>query len=224
MSKTLVAVAAACLLGSVMGAAQAARVTGAQAARSLTSTVPSKTANRQVQPLVDGTRRGIRLDARPGDGVAWWPEAVFGDCTIDVDLRGKDVQQQSFLGVALHGFDERTFDDVYFRPFNFRADDAVRRGHSVQFESHPDFAWDKLRAEHPDQYERGLPAPSDPNGWFHARIVLAYPSVRVFVDQIAAPVMDIKQIGERKSGWIGVWVGNGSDGQFANLSVTPAQK
>jgi hypothetical protein len=180
--------------------------------------------NRQARPLTDGARHGVELDARQGEGIAWWPDATFGDCTIDVDLRGKDVQQQSFLGIAFHGVDEKTFDNVYFRPFNFTADDAARRGHSVQYESHPGFTWEKLRADHPDQYERSIPAPPDPNAWFHARIVVAYPAVRVFVNGGSSPVMDLKQLSDRATGWIGVWVGNNSDGRFANLSVTPAAK
>ena len=195
----------------------------AQAARTLTSAMPAKIANRQMQPLTDGTRRGLSLDAHEGDGIAWWPDAACGDCTIEIDLRGKDVQQQSFLGVAFHGVDEKTFDDVYFRPFNFRATDPARQSHSLQYESHPGFTWDKLRADRPDQFERAIQPPPDPNAWFHARIVLAYPAVRVFVNGSTTPAMDLKQLSDRKTGWIGVWVGNNSDGQFANLTVTPAR-
>jgi len=216
------AVLAIVLLGSPAKGV-AARGQAPQGPRTLTSSVPPRTANRQVQPLTDGARRGISLDARAGEGLAWWPDAVFGDCTIDVDLRGKDVQQQSFLGVAYHGVDDRTFDNVYFRPFNFRATDPVRQSHSVQYEAHPGFTWDKLRADHPDQYERAIPSAPDPNGWFHARIVVAFPSLRVFVNGGATPVMDLKQLSDRKTGWIGVWAGNNSDGQFANLTVTPAK-
>jgi hypothetical protein len=198
-------------------------VVAAPAAQVLTSTMPSKIANRQMQPLSDGPRRGVQLDAHEGDGLAWWPESSFGDGTIELDLRGKDVLQQSFLGVAFHGVDEKTFDDVYFRPFNFAAADPARKAHSVQYESHPGFTWDILRADHPDQYERAISTPPDPNGWFHVRLVVASPVVRVFVDQIAVPVMEVTQLSHRKTGWVGVWVGNNSDGQFANVRVTPAR-
>jgi hypothetical protein len=207
------------LLSCLEGAATAP----AQAARTLTAAMPAKITNRQMQPLTDGARQGVRLDAREGEGLAWWPDAVFGDCTIEVDLRGKDVQQQSFLGVAFHGVDDKTFDNVYFRPFNFRATDPARQSHSVQYESHPGFTWDKLRAERPDQFERAIQPPPDPNAWFHVRIVVAYPAVRVFVNESTAPAMDLKQLSDRRTGWVGVWVGNNSDGQFANLTVTPAK-
>jgi hypothetical protein len=223
MNRVIHLLAGAIALTIVFGSIEGAATAPAQAARTLTTAMPSKSTNRQMQPLTDGTRHGVLLDAREGEGLAWWPDATFGDCTIDVDLRGKDVLQQSFLGIAFHGVDDKTFDDVYFRPFNFKASDAARQAHSVQYESHPEFTWDKLRADRPDQFERAIPSPPDPNGWFHARIVLVFPTVRVFVNEGTTPVMDLKQLSDRKTGWIGVWVGNNSDGQFANLTVTPAK-
>ena len=192
-----------------------------QSGRTLTSAPPSKVSNRQMTPLDEGGRHGLRLDAREGDGVAWWPDVPFGNGTIELDIRGKDVLQQSFVGVAFHGVDETTFDAVYFRPFNFRSDDPIRQSHAVQYVSHPTYTWNKLRTERPNQFEQPVAPPPDPNQWFHARVVVAFPSVRVFVNDIAAPVLDIRQLSDRKTGWVGVWVGNSSDGAFANLTVTP---
>lgn len=192
------------------------------AGRTLTSTMPANVSNRAMQPLTDASRRGLTLDAKPGDGVAWWPEAQFGNGTIELDVRGKNAPQQSFVGVAFHGDDDKTFDAVYFRPFNFKAADAAARSHSAQYVSHPTYTWNKLRAERPDQFEGAIPSPPDPDGWFHVRVVIAFPSVKVFVNDIAAPVLDVKQLSERKTGWVGVWVGNNSDGAFANLTIRPA--
>ena len=190
--------------------------------QTLTSAPPPKVSNRQMTPLDEGARHGLRLDAHEGDGVAWWPDIQFSNGTIELDIRGKDVQQQSFVGVAFHGLNETTFDAVYFRPFNFKSDDPVRRSHAVQYVSHPTYTWNKLRTERPNQFEQPVAPPPDPNQWFHARVVIAFPSVRVFVNDAAAPALDIKQLSDRKTGWVGVWVGNGSDGAFANLTVTPA--
>jgi hypothetical protein len=191
-------------------------------AQTLTSTTPPKVSNRQMTPLDEGARHGLRLDAHEGDGVAWWPDVQFSNGTIELDIRGKDILQQSFVGVAFHGLNETTFDAVYFRPFNFKSDDPVRRSHAVQYVSHPTYTWNKLRTERPSQFEQPVAPPPDPNQWFHARVVIAFPSVRVFVNDAAAPALDIKQLSDRKTGWVGVWVGNGSDGAFANLTVTPA--
>jgi hypothetical protein len=46
--------------------------------------------------------------------------------------------------------------------------------------------------------------------------------VRVFVDGNEQPSLEVKQLSTRKSGWVGLWVGNGSNGEFANLEVVPA--
>jgi hypothetical protein len=39
------------------------------------------------------------------------------------------------------------------RPTNGRADDQVRRNHSTQYISYPDFPWYRLREETPGMYE-----------------------------------------------------------------------
>jgi hypothetical protein len=93
--------------------------------------------NLNISVLKDGARKGIRLT----NGVAYLPGIEFSNGAIELDLRGKDVQQQSFLGVAFHGLDDKTVDLIYFRPFNFRPDDAARRLRAVQYVSHPTYTW-----------------------------------------------------------------------------------
>jgi hypothetical protein len=183
----------------------------------------TKVFNRQMAPLTDGSRKGLQLDERDGDGLAWWPGTMLADGVIELEVRGKDLMQKSFVGVAFHGQDEKTFDAIYFRPFNFKSDDPVRRSHGVQYVSHPTYTWDKLRAERPNQFEHEVSTPPDPNEWFHARVVIKHPSVRVFVNDQTAPCLEVTQLSDRKRGWVGVWVGNGSAGSFANVKVTPAQ-
>jgi glyoxylase-like metal-dependent hydrolase (beta-lactamase superfamily II) len=117
--------------------------------------------------------------------------------------------------------DWTTLDAVYFRPFNFRGADAERRSHSVQYVSHPGNTWQRLRTERPGQFEQAIDPPPDPNGWFHARIVLAGGRVEVFVNGSAKPSLAVPDLGAARSGGVALWVGNGSDGAFANLSITP---
>jgi len=45
---------------------------------------------------------------------------LFKEGIIDIDLRGKDVFLQSFLGIAFDVTDNNHYEAVYFRPFNFR--------------------------------------------------------------------------------------------------------
>ena len=175
--------------------------------------------NRTATSLQDGSRTGIRLSASAGDGVAFLPGIEFSNGTIELDLRGKDVLQQSFVGVAFHGVDGTTFDAVYFRPFNFKADDPARHAHAVQYVSHPTYTWDKLRAEQPGKYEQPVSPPPDPNGWFHVRVVIAAPQVKVFVNEAKEPSLVVTQLSDRRKGRVGLWVGNNSAGDFANLTI-----
>jgi len=177
--------------------------------------------NRALTVAREGERVVARLDARGGDGGVLFEDALVGEGVIEVDLRGKDVAQQSFLGIAFHMVDWTTFDAVYFRPFNFRAADKERRSHAVQYVSHPANTWQKLRSEQPGRFEGAIEPPPDPNAWFHARIVLARGKVEVFVNRAAAPSLIVDDLGGRRSGAVGLFVGNGSDGAFSNLRIRP---
>ena len=178
--------------------------------------------NRTATSFVDGQRKGLRLSENQGDGVAYLPGVKLANGTIEIDLKGKDVQQQSFLGVAFHGVDGTTYDAIYFRPFNFRTEDQARRIRAVQYVAQPTDPWPKLREQQPGKYEKAVNPVPDPNGWFHARIVVASPKVSVFVDNAAQPSLVVEQLSARKNGLVGLWVGNGSGGDFANLKIVPA--
>src|SRR6184192_2497556 len=177
--------------------------------------------NRTVGGLTDGARKGVRLTEGAGDGVAYLRQIELGNGTIELDIRGKDVPQQSFVGVAFHGVDGTTYDAIYFRPFNFRAEDPARRGHAVQYIAQPIYPWQKLRAEQPGKYERAIDPVPDPNAWFHVRVVVTSPKVSVFVDDAKEPSLVVDQLSNRKKGLVGLWVGNNSGGDFANVKIVP---
>ena len=179
--------------------------------------------NRSVSRFTDGAKNGARLSEAPGEGVAFLPGIEFGDGTIECDLKGKDVPQQSFLGIAFHGVDSTTYDAVYFRPFNFRATDSTRHSHAVEYVSHPQWTWQRLRTEHPGVYERAVVPEPDGDEWFHVRIVVERPKVSVFVNGRAEPSLVVDELSDRSHGSLGVWVGEGSPGYFANLRVTRAR-
>ena len=178
--------------------------------------------NRAVTPLVDGRRRGVHLSEGPGESPAILPGIELGSGTIELDIRGKDVAQTSFVGVAFHIADERTYDAIYFRPFNFKAAAAENRSHGVQYVSQPTYTWQKLRTEQPGTFEQAVNPVPDPNGWFHARIVIASQKVAVFVADAKEPSLVVNHLSDRRKGLVGLWVGNNSGGDFANLSITPA--
>jgi hypothetical protein len=178
--------------------------------------------NRTASAFSDGAKKGLRLNEAADDGVAYVQGVELANGAIEFDVKWKDVQGQSFVGVAFHGVDGTTYDGVYFRPFNFKTEDAARRVRAVQYISHPTYPWMKLRADHPNKYEKPVNPVPDPNGWFHARVVVASPKVSVFVDGATEPCLVVDQLSDRKKGLVGLWVGNGSGGDFANLKIVPA--
>jgi hypothetical protein len=73
---------------------------------------------RTISRLTDGARKGVRLSEAEGEGPVYLPGVEFANGTIELDMKGKDVQGASFIGVAFHGVDGTTYDAIYFRPFN----------------------------------------------------------------------------------------------------------
>jgi hypothetical protein len=169
----------------------------------------------QVRPLAESGKTGVSAT-----GIAWLKGVNFSDGVIEVDLRGKDIAQQSFIGIAFHGVDTATYDAVYFRPFNFRSTDSVRRLHAVQYISEPTHGWKKLRAENPGMYEKPIVPPPVPSDWFHARIEVKEGEVKVFVNHDMAPSLVVHELNDRKSGLFGIW--NVAEmGDFSNLVIHP---
>jgi hypothetical protein len=177
--------------------------------------------NRTLTTQQEGERAVARLDSRLGDGGALIEGVLMSEGVIDVDLRGRNVAQQSFVGIAFHVVDWTTYDGVYFRPFNFLTAGAEQRSHSVQYVSAPDNSWQKLRTVRPGQFEKALDPAPDPDGWFHARIVVAKSKVEVHLNGATTPCLVVDDLGEAKTGGVALWAGSGSDGSYANLTITP---
>jgi len=152
-------------------------------------------------------------------GVVWCKDIRFTEGTIDIDLRGKNVFLQSFLGIAFHGSNESTFDVLYFRPFNFRHADSLRRKWSVQYMSLPDYPFDRLRKEHPLLYENAVTPVPEPDGWFHAKIVIRENWITVYVDHSSEPSLHVRLLNDRTGAMFGLWDDELS-GDFANLTIT----
>jgi len=165
--------------------------------------------------------KAVKLGEDNGEGLVWLKDVVFSNGTIEVDLKGKDVMQGSFIGIAFHGVNDSTYDAIYFRPFNFNAKDPVRKIHAVQYVSHPEFGWERLRNERNGEFEKALVNPPDANAWFHTRIVVKDETVTVFVNDDKTPSLVVKKLNDRKAGSLAIWVGNGSDGEFKNLTIKP---
>jgi hypothetical protein len=165
-------------------------------------------------------KHALRVSEAAGMGVVWLDGYEFVDGVIELDILGRSQPVQgSFVGVAFHVVDAQTHEAVYFRPFNFRAADSTRHSHAVQYVAHPDWPWQRLRTERSGVYERAVIPEPDGDEWFHVRVVVERPTIRVFVNDAAAPCLIVEELGARTHGSVGLWVGEGSGGYFANLRV-----
>jgi hypothetical protein len=166
-------------------------------------------------------KHALKLSEGPGMGLVWLDGYDFANGAIEIDILGRSQPVQgSFVGVAFRVVDAQTHDAVYFRPFNFRAADPERHSHSVQYVSHPRWPWEALRSQHPGQYEKPVIPELDGDEWFHVRVVVERPKVTVFVNNRSAPCLAVEEMSDRAHGSLGLWVGEGSGGYFANLRVT----
>jgi len=179
-----------------------------------------KIINRKAELIDDSIGKVVHLNSQPGDGVAWLENFDFENGVIEVDIKGKDAQGSSFVGVAFRVVDEETYDAVYFRPFNFMSVDSVKKDHSVQYVSQPDYTWQKLRGEFPGKYENPVNPVPNPDSFFHAKIVIEKPKVSVYVNNSSEPSLVVDELSSRTGGWVGLWVGNYSEGMFSSLKIT----
>jgi hypothetical protein len=178
--------------------------------------------NREVTPA-QGRRDAVHVSEKPGDGLIWIEGSDFAAGTIEVEIRGRDVLQRSFVGIAFHRKDDTTYDCVYLRPFNFRAEDPVRRQHAVQYMASPDYEWPRLRKEFPEEFENPVDPSLVPTDWVPLRIVVKGRTIQIFAGPVKSPTLEVRKLGQHDRGMIGLWTGNNSDGDFANLRITPGQ-
>lgn len=177
--------------------------------------------NRKASYIMNSGQGSVYFETNPLTGVVWSKDLVIGDGVIEVDMKGKDVKDKSYLGIAFRGQDENTYEAVYFRPFNFNASDPIRKNHAVQYEAEPNFPWDKLRKEQPEKYEHFLTPSVNPNEFFHVKILLDKSHIRVYVNGSAEPTLAVDSLSTQKSGWVGFWIGKNADATFKNLKVIP---
>lgn len=166
----------------------------------------------EAQPSVDEDKIAILADSDMTNG------------TISGYLSGglrqeAGAQARGFVGIAFHINEEvSSFEAIYLRPTNARAEDQLRRNHSVQYISYPDFPWHRLRKESPARYETY--ADMVPGQWIHYRLDVEGETARLYLDRSEQPVLivnDLKLGG--RGGRVGLWVGPGTEAHFSGITV-----
>ena len=174
-------------------------------------------------------RRAVRLDPAPGKNgnetlLAILPGSNFKNGTIQVDLAGAPrpgapPTSRGFIGIAFRVQQQGAkFECFYVRPTNSRSDDQLRRNHSAQYISAPDFPWERLRKENPGVYESYVDL--EAGAWTTLKIVVSGDTARLYVNNAKEPcliVNDLK-LGDSE-GRIALWSDSTTDGFFSNLTV-----
>lgn len=198
---------------------------------SLDSLDQLKLVNVKAETVTFKGRKALRvLDAAtPGAGdegrLVILPNTDFQDGVIEVDLAGEPGPgagegARGFVGVAFRvAADQSRFECIYLRPTNGRAEDQVRRNHSVQYISVPGFPWPLLRKEFPEKYETYVDLL--PSEWTKVKIEVRGEKARLYVNGVQQPTLlvnDLKQ-GQSK-GAIALWIGTGTLAHFSNVRIS----
>jgi hypothetical protein len=173
------------------------------------------------QSALKVTEKGAGAD----ESLAILKNRPFHDGTIEVEVAGAlsktaDKTARGFIGIAFRvQVDPSHFECFYIRPTNGRADDQLRRNHSTQYVSAPDWPWERLRKESPGVYESY--ADMVAGEWTHLRIVVHGTDASLYVGNAEQPsllIHDLK-LGDSK-GSIALWIGPGTEGYFRNLKIS----
>ncbi|MEM9523199.1 MAG: hypothetical protein AAF982_04270 [Pseudomonadota bacterium] len=154
----------------------------------------------------------------------------FGDGMIEVEVAGRPGPDASranrgFVGIVFRAdTDAESFEGVYLRPANATAPQQIRRNHTVQYFSFPDYPWMRLREESPGHYESFAPVVT--GAWTRLRIEVKGHGMKLFTDGSAIPALVVNDLkhGADKRGTIGLFTEPETEAYFRNLVVTHADR
>lgn len=151
-------------------------------------------------------------------------DVSFQDGAIEVDVLSRlapnaTPMARGFIGVAFRINDDNSkFECFYIRPTNGRAEDQVRRNHSIQYFSYPDFKFPRLRKELPEKYESY--ADMGLNEWLKLKIVVKGKNARFYINDSKQPSLVVTDLKLDSSGGIGLFVDVGTEGYFSNIKIS----
>jgi hypothetical protein len=183
--------------------------------------------NVRAEPADYHGSSGIKLtekDPNTGESMAIIKDFTFHNGVIEVDVAGAPSKAaadsaRGFIGLCFRMQAGSKFELIYVRPTNARAADQLRRNHTVQYVSAPDWPWERLRKETPGVYESY--ADMIPGEWTHLRIVVHGTDASLYVGNATQPCLlihDLK-LGDVK-GSVALWIGPGTEGYFRDLKIS----
>lgn len=149
----------------------------------------------------------------------------FNNGTIEVMLLSRllptaDANARGFIGLAFRiNRDNSRFESIYIRPTNGRAEEQLRRNHSTQYFSYPDYKFDRLRKEAEGKYESY--ADMGLNEWIKMKIVVKNAQAKLYLNNSPQPALIVNdlKLGEANSGAIGLFVDTGTEAFFRDIKV-----
>jgi hypothetical protein len=163
-------------------------------------------------------------DAANGASYALVKDVSFRDGAIEVDVAGQpaagaSADARGFIGIAFRIHGDGRYEYIYLRPTNGRADDQIRRNHSTQYSSFPDFDYARSRQVAPEKYESYVDL--QPGVWTKYKIEVEGPKARLYVNGAEQPCLIVDDLKlEPAAGGVALWVGPGTEGYFSNLNIT----
>jgi ribosomal protein S8E len=135
-------------------------------------------------------------------------------------MKNAPPTSRGFIGVSFRvNPNDTKFENFYIRPSNGRAEDQVRRNHSTQYFSYPDYDFARFRKEAPEKYESY--ADMGLGEWISLRIEVNGAKAKLYINNAKQPALIVNDLkhGENLSGSIGLWVGNYTEGYFKDLKI-----
>jgi len=135
-------------------------------------------------------------------------------------LAGASAGARGFIGIAFRTGEHGEWSEVfYLRPTNGRADDQLRRNHSVQYVSHPEWTWDRLRQESPGVYESYTDL--EPGVWTTMKIVVAGKTARLYVNGASQPCLIVNDLKHGDGpGRVALWAEFETEAYFGPISIS----
>ena len=171
--------------------------------------------------------RVAKIDTREPDinTFALVKDTDFHNGIIEVDVCGKllpdaDPADRGFIGIAFRSKEDGSeFEGYYIRPTNGKnCDDPVRKSHGCQYFSFPGYTFAYYRQFNILGYEHAVNDIAL-GEWAHLKLVINDDQAEFFVNNTSVLTVNGMKHGKDSRGAIGLYVDNGTDGYFKNLTV-----
>ncbi len=153
----------------------------------------------------------------------------FHDGTIELDVRARlmhwaDIDCRGFIGFVFRAsVNDDRFESFYVRPRNGRScTEPQRRIHTMQYFSYPGYTFAYFRERGIADYE--AKADIEMDKWIHLKAEIAGAGAKFYVDDMETPALVVDEMfgGAEARGGVGLYVDNGTEGNFKNFQVTYA--